>query len=71
MFDCWCLDKTDKLLMSESLSNEIINIKKLDDLQKRGRLGNLGILLREVIDTKECPKEHYKLQKESLKLGWE
>ena len=71
MFDCWCLDKTDKLLMSESLSNEIINIKKSDDLQKRGRLGNLGILLREVINTKECPKEHYKLQKESLKLGWE
>ena len=70
MFDCFCLDKTDKILLSESVANEIMSIEESDDIQKKGRKNDLGELLREVIATDVCPREHYKLRKEVKKLGW-
>lgn len=70
MFDCFCLDKTDKILLEESVANEIMSIEESKDIQKKGRKDNLGDLLREIIATKECPREHYKLRKEVKKLGW-
>lgn len=70
MFDCFCLDKTDKILLAESVANEIMSIEESEDIQKKGRKDNLGDLLREVIATKVCPREHYKLQKDVGKLGW-
>ena len=70
MFECGCLDKTDKILLEESMANEIISIESSNDIQKKGRLNDLGELLREVIATKECPRTDYHLQKEIKKLGW-
>lgn len=70
MFDCFCLDKTDKILLEESVANEIMSIEESKDIQKEGRKDNLGDLLREIIATDVCPREHYKLQKETSELGW-
>lgn len=70
MFDCFCLDKTDKILLEESIANEIMSIDESDDIQKKGRTDNLGDLLREVIATDVCPRSHYKLQKDASELGW-
>ena len=71
MFDCFCLDKTDKLLLEESVANEIMSIEESRDKQKMGRKGRLGDLLREVIATDVCPKEHYKIQREMEQAGIE
>ena len=70
MFECSCLDKTDKILLEESIANEIMSIESSDDIQKKGRFDNLGELLREVIATKECSRTDYHLQKGIKKLGW-
>ena len=70
MFDCFCLDKTDKILLEESVANEIMSIEESKDTQKKGRKDSLGDLLREIIATDVCPREHYKLRKEVKKLGW-
>jgi len=70
MFDCFCLDKTDKILLEESIANEIMSIEESKDIQKKGRKDNLGILLREVLATDVCPREHYRLRKEAAELGW-
>ena len=70
MFDCFCLDKTDKILLEESVANEIMSIEESKDIQKKGRKDNLGNLLREIIATKECPRKDYRLQKGIQRLGW-
>ena len=70
MFDCFCLDKTDKILLEESVANEIMSIEESKDTQKKGRKDNLGDLLREIIATKECPRKDYRLQKGIQRLGW-
>ena len=70
MFDCFCLDKTDKILLEESVAKEIMSIEQSKDTQKKGRKDNLGDLLREIIATDVCPRENYKLRKETSKLGW-
>ena len=70
MFECGCLDKTDKILLTESISGEINGIVKHESKHKMGRLDSLGELLREVIATKECSRTDYHLQKGIKKLGW-